>query len=197
MLNKNKYLEKLLYFFTEQGFNRQEAAIIASHFTYKEIRKGDYFIQEGKTSKHLGFVEKGFLHYYIVLDGEEKTTYSVGENNFIASLVSFLKGIPSRESIRAVVDSSLWIIERKALQQLLQSLPSFQTFYTALLEWQICCIDESRLDAIMLTAKERYLKMLEKEPTTIQNIPLQYLASILGITPRHLSRIRNSIRRSD
>jgi hypothetical protein len=28
----------------------------------------------------------------------------------------------------------------------------------------------------------------------LQQIPLQYLASMLGVTPRHLSRIRGNIR---
>jgi hypothetical protein len=67
-------------------------------------------------------------------------------------------------------------------------------FYVGMLEWQMCCIDESRLDAIVLSPQERYLKMMEKEPELLQTIPLQYLASILGVTPRHLSRIRNNIR---
>jgi hypothetical protein len=53
-------------------------------------------------------------------------------------------------------------------------LPAFKSFYIDLLEWQICCIDESRLDAIMLNTRERYEKMLSKEPVLIQQIPLQY-----------------------
>ena len=151
-------------------------------------------MEEGKTSRYLGFIDKGFLQYYIILNGEEKTTYSVGENNFVASLVSFLKQVPARENIRAVMETSLWIIEKPALLKLGAVIPSFKDFYIGILEWQICCIDESRLDAIMLSAKERYIKMLEKEPDLIQQIPLQFLASILGVTPRHLSRIGNEIR---
>jgi len=92
------------------------------------------------------------------------------------------------------METSLWIIEKPALLKLGEVIPSFKDFYIGILEWQICCIDESRLDAIMLSAKERYIKMLEKEPDLIQQIPLQFLASILGVTPRHLSRIGNEIR---
>lgn len=187
-------MEKLHQYFASCGFSADEVEKITGCFISKHFEKGDFFTQEGKTSKFLGFVEKGFLQYYIVIDGEEKTTYSAGENNFVASLVSFLKQIPAKENIRAVVDSDLWLIERSQLKQLQNDIPSFKTFYVELLEWQICCIDESRLDAIMLNAQQRYEKMLEKEPELIQKIPLQYLASILGVTPRHLSRIRNNIR---
>jgi hypothetical protein len=36
--------------------------------------------------------------------------------------------------------------------------------------------------------------MLRQEPHLLQQIPLQHLASMLGVTPRHLSRIRGNIR---
>ncbi len=187
-------MEQLQSYFLSVGFREKESKQIANRFTLKNLKKGEYFVEEGKTSKYLGFIEKGFLQYYINLDGEEKTTYSIGVNNFVASLVSFLKQVPARENIRAVVDSSIWVIEKDDLNLLQKNIPSFNEFYIDILEEQICCIDESRLDGIMLSAQQRYEKMLTKEPALLQQIPLQYLASILGVTPRHLSRIRNNIR---
>ncbi|MBC7886745.1 MAG: Crp/Fnr family transcriptional regulator [Ferruginibacter sp.] len=187
-------MESLRNYLAGNNFSEPDIEKIADAFEEKHYLKGDYFVQEGKTSKQLGFVEKGFVQYFVLIDGEEKTTYSVGENNFVTSLVSFLQQVPSKENIRAVMETIIWVIDRNGLNQLQEDLPAFKNFYITLLEWQICCIDESRLDAIMLTARQRYEKMLRKEPTLIQQIPLQYLASILGVTPRHLSRIRNSIR---
>ena len=187
-------MDILKSFFLTQGLNMDEAQKVSSSFSLKKLQKGELFVQEGKTSKYLGFIEKGFLQYFIVLDGEEKTTYSLGENSFVASLVSFLKQVPARENIRAVVNTDVWVIEKSALIKLQIEIPAFHTFYVGMLEWQICCIDESRLDAIVLSPQERYLKMMEKEPALVQHIPLQFLASILGVTPRHLSRIRNNIR---
>jgi len=54
-------------------------------------------------------------------------------------------------------------------------------------------MDETRANLMILTAEERYALLLKEEPKLLQQIPLQYLASILGVTPRHLSRIRNNI----
>ncbi|MNY26270.1 hypothetical protein D3C86_1601080 [compost metagenome] len=42
-------------------------------------------------------------------------------------------------------------------------------------------------------AKKRYMDLLENQPDYVQQIPLQYLASYLGITSRHLSRLRREI----
>jgi CRP-like cAMP-binding protein len=187
-------MEQLLHYFKAQGFSTDDATKIIEQFRPAQVKKGDLWVQEGKTSKHLGFIQTGYLQYYIVVEGVEKTTYALGAGNFIASLVSFLKQTPSRENIRAVMDSELWLIDRQSLATLQKQIPAFQQFYVGLLEWQICCIDESRLDAIILNAQQRYEKMMEKEPEIIRHIPMQYLASILGVTPRHLSRIRNNIR---
>lgn len=190
-------MDLLKSFFLRGGFTDIEVEQIATAFVFKNLNKGDYFVEEGKTSKYLGFIEKGFFQYYVNLDGEEKTTYSLGANNLIAPLVSFLKQVPSRENIRAVVNSSIWVISKDAFKKLQQTIPSFKDYYIGILEWQICCIEESRLDGIMLSAGQRYEKMLNKEPDLIQQIPAQYLASIIGVTPRHLSRIRNNIRLAD
>jgi CRP-like cAMP-binding protein len=195
-VDKATYLtmDLLTSFFLQAGFNKDEAELISHSFTFKNLKKGDYFVQEGKTSKHLGFIEKGFFQYYVNLNGEEKTTYSLGANNLIASLVSFLKQVPARENIRAAVSSSIWMISKDAFNHLQQTIPSFKDYYIGILEWQICCIEESRIDGIMLSAVQRYEKMMYKEPDLIQQIPVQYLASIIGVTPRHLSRIRNNLR---
>lgn len=187
-------MDLLKSFFLQGGFTEVEAEQIATAFAVKKLNKGDYFAEEGKISKYLGFIETGFFQYYVNLDGEEKTTYSLGANNLIVSLVSFLKQVPSRENIRAVLNSSIWTISKDAFKKLQQTIPSFKDYYIGILEWQICCIEESRLDGIMLSAGQRYEKMLYKEPDLIQQIPAQYLASIIGVTPRHLSRIRNTIR---
>jgi len=41
-----------------------------------------------------------------------------------------------------------------------------------------------------LTARKRYLELIEKSPHLIQNIPLKYIASYLGINNASLSKIR-------
>ena len=187
-------MENLIAYFAPYGFSETELAEIAGSFEKKVFSKGDYFVQEGKTSRQLGFVETGVFQYFFNRDGEEITTYVVGENGFVASLVSFFKETPARENIRALTDGILWLLSKDKLAALRRDIPAFREFYIGLLEWQIGCIDDSRLNLLILSAEERYQKMLNEEPHLLQQIPLQYLASILGVTPRHLSRIRKNIR---
>lgn len=187
-------MEKLTSYFESVGFDKADSNVIADLFIRKEYNKDEYFVKEGKTSLELGFLEVGQFQYYSVTnEGEERTTYVSLENTFVASLLSYLNQVPARENIKALTHSVLWVIEKKDVNQLQEEIPLFKDFYIKLIEWQICCIDKSRFDLIALTAEQRYHKLLKEEPEFIQKVPLQYIASMLGITPRHLSRLRNKV----
>ena len=45
----------------------------------------------------------------------------------------------------------------------------------------------------LMQATDRYLKLLKTNPKAVQLIPLYHLANYLGIAPKSLSRIRNTI----
>lgn len=186
--------ESLQQFWAGNGFNAAEQAEIVALFKPKLYAKNDYFVQEMQTNQYLGFIESGVFQYFYNHDGNEITTYVVGKGGFVASLVSYLRNIPARESIRAIADSELWLLHKKNVEMLCKKMKKFQRFYIQLLEYQIVCIDDSRLNLITLNAEKRYEKLLREEPHLLQQIPLKYLASILGITPRHLSRVRKHIR---
>lgn len=187
-------MEQLFAHFIEKGVPAEELAAITESFKFKKFDKGDYFAEEGKTSKYLGFITKGLFQYFYSKDGKEITTYITGENTFLASVYSFFKQQPGKENIRALADAELWVIHYNDLDRLKSNSNSFRTFYINALEAIIVGIDETRSNLITLNAEERYALLLKEEPKLLQQIPLQYLASILGVTPRHLSRIRNSIR---
>jgi DNA-binding MarR family transcriptional regulator len=49
---------------------------------------------------------------------------------------------------------------------------------------------------VMENATTRYLKFLANHPNIDNRIPLQYIASHLGITPTQLSRIRKDLKKN-
>ena len=49
------------------------------------------------------------------------------------------------------------------------------------------------IDLQVLSARDRYIKMLKEYPEISQNVPLYHIANYLGIAPKSLSRIRNEI----
>jgi len=187
MLKVEKYFEKI-------GFKGEDLQNILHAFEVQTFKKNELVVEEGKTSRYIGFIESGMFQYYVIQEGEEKTSYVSIENTFFASILSFISEAPALENVKALTDGSISMISKPKLKKLVHEIPTFKDFYIGLLEATVCGIDASRHDLIVLTAEQRYEKMLTNEPHLLQQIPLQHLASILGVTPRHLSRIRNKIR---
>lgn len=185
---------KVKTYFETIGFTGDDLEKILNAFELHSFKKNDFVVEEGKTSRYMGFVESGMFQYYVIQDGEERTNYVSIENTFFASVLSFISEAPSLENVKALVDGSISMISKTNLKMLLNEIPAFKDFYIGLLEASLCGIDASRYDLIVLTAEQRYEKMLTNEPHFLQQIPLQHLASMLGVTPRHLSRIRSKIR---
>ena len=193
-MENNPPIQKLKSYFQSIGFTGDSLETIVNAFEAQAVKENDLFVEEGKISRYIAFVERGMYQYFVWKDGEEKTTYVSIENTWLASLMSFVGQIPSRENVKALTDGNLFIISRESLRKLVDTVPGFKDFYIQLLEVSIVGIDASRHDLIVLSGDQRYEKMLRQEPHLLQQIPLQYLASMLGITPRHLSRIRKNIR---
>ncbi len=179
--------------FQAMGLSEAAAGELAAACFPKTISRGEFFVRAGGRNQELAWVEAGYFQYVVTQDGEERTTYSVGAGQWLASLRSYFLGVAAEESIRALVDSNVWLLPKEPFDQLRSRFPEIQHLYVHLLEHQICCIDESRLQSILWTPEQRYLHYLQSSPELFQHLPLQELASIIGITPRHLSRIRKKI----
>ena len=185
-------MEQLHLYFLKKGISGEEIAVITACFKFKKIKKGDFFVQEGKTSKYMAFITKGLFQYFYAKDGKEITTYVTGANSFLVSLSSFFKQQPSKECVRAIADAEILQLHIDDLKKLKKESEAFKNFYIEAMENLVIGMDETRTNLIILTAEERYAFLMKQEPVLLQQIPLQYLASIIAVTHRHLSRIRNN-----
>jgi CRP-like cAMP-binding protein len=157
------------------------------------LKKNMLFVKEGKICEYFCFIDSGILQHNILVLGEEKTTYLALKNSATAALKSFMYQIPSRKNIKAISDCDLFVIDQKSFKNLLSTNKAFHQFYYNLIENQIYHIDDHRIDLLTLTPEERYKKLLANEPKLLKEVPLHYLASFLGISTRHISRIRKNV----
>ncbi len=63
-------------------------------------------------------------------------------------------------------------------------------FWVKTMESNYVGMENSVFNLIALDTEQRYQWMLENYPRINHEVPDKYIASMLGITPRHLSRIR-------
>ncbi|WP_299223251.1 cyclic nucleotide-binding domain-containing protein [uncultured Psychroserpens sp.] len=171
----------------------QELIEILNSFESVQLSRNAFFVQEGMVCSYFCFVESGVLQHSITISGEEKTTYLALKNTCTSALKSFKNCSPSRKNIKAISKCDLWVIKQKKFKQLLKSNKTFKRFYYNLIENQIFLIDDYRIDLLTLSPEERYKKLLNNEPKLLKEVPLHYLASFLGISSRHMSRIRKNV----
>ena len=167
---------------------------VVDYFNELSLSKNEFLVTTGEVCRFFCFVESGILQYAVTISGEEKTTYLALKNGFASSLKSFLQQTPSPKNIKALSACMLWVITIEDFKHLIKHNKAFHQFYYNLIENQIFLIDDYRIDLLTLTPEERYKKLLVNEPKLLQEVPLHYLASFLGISTRHMSRIRKNIK---
>lgn len=168
--------------------------LLVPHLEEKNLKKNQFFIQEGKKEKYIAFVIKGNLRQFYTKDGEEKTTYFYFENHLMSSYVSCITGLPSQLSIEALTDCRLLVFGYDTLQTLYQQSHQWERFGRLLAEYLSIGLEERMAGLLMLSPEERYQQLLESNKQKIlERIPQHYIANYLGITPVSLSRIRNRI----
>ena len=186
------HLENYIKSYIPSNISANELSEITDHFSFLKLKKNEFLVKEGSICKHFCFIETGILQHAIMVEGVEKTTYLGLKNSATTALNSFKNKQPSRKNIKALSDCNLWVLSINNFNKLLEKNDTFKLFYYNLIENQILLIDDYRIDLLTLSPEERYLKLLENEPTLIKQVPLQYLSSFLGISLRHMSRIRKT-----
>ncbi|MBB6498892.1 Crp/Fnr family transcriptional regulator [Pedobacter cryoconitis] len=162
--------------------------------TIRHLQKGDFFISEGKYCKEVAFVKSGILRSFFTPESGEEITYCIiFPNSLITAYSSFITAQPTQENIQAVAFCELLVIQKSDIDHLSQSSPNWIKFSKMIAEQQYIELEKRLFLFQKEKAKKRYLDLIENQPAYIQQIPLQYLASYLGVTPRHLSRLRKEI----
>ncbi len=111
----------------------------------------------------------------------------------MASYSSFITGDPSVETMQAISDSDLLVVRKADMEKLINGSHSWTKFLKIIAEQQYLELEKRVFELQKNSAVQRYTSLLENQPSYIQLIPLQYLASYLGVTQRHLSRIRKEL----
>ncbi len=160
----------------------------------KTLSKGDFYIKEGSVCRKMAFVVSGiFRNYYYSSSGDEITYCISFPNSFITAYSSFITQNKTQENIQALSDAEILVFSKLDMDRLEKTNKNWLCFSKKIAEKQYMELEKR----IFLLQKEkseaRYSDMLNNHPEYIQKIPLQYLASYLGITQRHLSRLRKNI----
>lgn len=160
----------------------------------RRIKKGEILVEEGTICQEAGLILSGFFRsFYMNQDAEEITYCFTFRGEFATAYASFISGTPSNETIQAMSDGELFILTKAQINQFEQQSQNWLKLTKTLAELEYMRMEKRLLSLLNNNARERYLDLLKQYPEYLQLIPLHQLASYLGVTQRHLSRIRKQV----
>ncbi|RKR11972.1 CRP-like cAMP-binding protein [Flavobacterium sp. 90] len=162
--------------------------------TFRTLKKGELLLKENQICNEIYFIKKGILRsYFFNHQGDEITNCFAFENEFMASFSSFITQNVAEENIQALAETELQVLSRESLEKLYNSGIHWQEIGRKLTEMEYVTLQKRMISFQKLSGTQRYEELYQNHQKYLQLIPLQHLASYLGVTPRHLSRIRKAV----
>lgn len=163
----------------------------------RKLAAGETYIHEGELNSKIAYIRNGMIRAYQVNDrGEEITLLLRWEDQIIASHENIIFKSPSRFNYQAIEASTILEADYCTIERILDENPRFEKlryhFILHMLAEALFKVESF----ILMSPEERYLQLIKDKPDLIQRVPIKHLATLLGITPVSLSRIRKRISRN-
>ena len=157
-------------------------------------RPKGFRLTETEGGSNVFFLSEGIARAYLPVDGKEVTFWIGAEGSTLMSMKSFVNDEKGYETIELMEDSVLYMLERGQLYRLFEEDIHIANWGRKFAEKELLKTEERLIPLLFTTASERYRKLLRDNPELLLRLPLECLASYLGITPVSLSRIRAELR---
>ena len=148
-----------------------------------------------KTANEVFFIIKGIIRVVITdLAGVEHTTHFALENQFISEYSSFIQKKPAVYSLQALEDTDTIVMPRSAIEWGYQHMDGGQKLGRLIAEYYFVYLDTRIQNIYSKSPKERYDIITQTFPNIHNRAPQHMIASYIGITPVHLSRLKKADR---
>lgn len=181
-------LEK--YVKTYFGVADEDLTKISSFFKSFTLKKGDYFLKTGRHSDKLGFIQTGILREFVFHNDKQITKWIATKGYFVVDLAGFVFQQPARWNIQALTDCELHVIQHDDYQQIGKVIPGWTSLEKLFIAKCFMVLEDRILQHLSMSTEQRYNQLFNFNPGLFNEVPLKYLASMLGMTPETLSRLR-------
>ncbi len=173
------------------GITNENMDKITSLFTESELKKGAFFTKSGQYCEKLSFVKSGFIRIFANSNNKEVTQWISSKGSFLTDLYSFSFKQRAKWNIQALTDCQLYTISKENYALLNTIVPNWPEMEKQFIAGCFIQLEDRVFSHLSLNAEQRYNKLFESNKELFNQVPLQYIASMLGMSPETFSRIRN------
>jgi CRP-like cAMP-binding protein len=169
----------------------EEQETIRKYFMPRRLKKRQYVLQEGTVCDRFSFVAKGTLVSYSIDEkGNEHALSFAFEGCWAVDWASLYNHEPSGLTIQTLEASELLQIRAEYQELLFALVPAYER-YIRINHQQTCVALQKRLEGSLgLSADEKYDRLVKQSPALATKVPLNLIASYLGVSKETLCRIR-------
>jgi CRP-like cAMP-binding protein len=187
----NKLLQTITGFV---NLSASDIALFKKNFEPILIPKNRIIEEEGRIPTYLYYIVSGYMRLFSYnSDGEEITSHINCPPGFITSYSHFINQTKATENVECITDCELLSITKSNLDSLIKESKAFNDYSIHIFQQSLVYNENRSIELATLTAEQRYQKLIKNHPDILHNVPLQYIASFLGMNPKSLSRIRKQI----
>ncbi len=152
-----------------------------------------YLLRGGEVAEWCFFVERGLVReLYVDDEGCEYTRSFIAERQVTGSLLDLLSPEPSITWIQALEPTTTLAFRYRDFDALTERFPEMHRVSRRHAEALYVKKTRREHEMLALSASARHARWLAEHPGLDARVSRKHLASYLGITPEHLSRLRAS-----
>lgn len=156
----------------------------------QQVDPGDLLLSEGGRCDFFFYILSGSFRTFRYIDEKEVTIGFTFKGDMDTCPYSFYNNEPSKDTIEALSKGTVVKVYKDQFEQVAKKEGVYHDFLLYMYNTYIETLVLRSIDFRVETAETRYLKLLTIQPDEVRSIPLQYVASYLGISKERLSRIR-------
>lgn len=185
-----QYYQELIPALSSEEWEELEKRLVI-----EEYPKGSMVCREGENCKGVYYINKGLARLYYTVDGREICTGFAKEGEYLSEYDSFLTQTPASQSMDVLEDTVVINLPYEKMQNLYSNYPIFNQAGRKIAEGLFILISRYNTRLLTLSPEDRYQYIIDNQYHLIQRVPQYMLASFIGISPEHLSRIRKKMTR--
>ena len=157
----------------------------------KTFKRKEILSRPDNVPNEIFFINKGIVRVSITDKEEnEQTIHFALENQFIADYSNYIQAKPSIYSLQALEETEVIILPRTTIEWGYKNLIDGQKMGRLIAEYYFIYQDDRIKNLYVRTPKQRYDNISDVFPNIHNRVPQHMIASYLGITPIHLSRLK-------
>lgn len=176
------------------GLDTPAQQLFLKHCTFRRLTSNTLIFETGQKNNCEYFLVEGVLHRFNMHEnGKQVTTDFYSGCSVVTPHFARTHKGRSIFSLQALTEVTIGHIAVKEFDRLRYNDPSFRNFGQAVIEAALLKQTQQDVAFRSTAARERLLHLRHTFPNLENRIPLQAIASYLGITNVSLSRLRNEL----